>query len=67
MVNSELVDKYGNYIYRMESFIEKNNLSPAVPESLDKNDIEVLDLLRDKFARSSIKTTAMPIAGGCIA
>ena len=49
-VNSELVDKYGNYIYRMESFIEKNNLSPAVPESFDKNDIEILDLLRDKFA-----------------
>ncbi|WP_337860585.1 methionine--tRNA ligase [Ferroplasma sp.] len=48
-VNSELVDKYGNYIYRMESFIEKNNLSPHKPESLDDKDLEIMNLLENKF------------------
>ena len=49
-VNSELVDKYGNYIYRVESFIEKNGLSPHASKSLDKTDSEIMNLLRSKFS-----------------
>ena len=49
-VNSELVDKYGNYIYRVESFIEKNGLLPHKPGSLDKSDVEIMALLQSKFS-----------------
>lgn len=49
-VNSELVDKYGNYIYRVESFIEKNGLSPHIPESFDTNDSEILNMIQSKFS-----------------
>lgn len=48
-VNSELVDKYGNYIYRLESFIEKNGLFPYKPETFDDEDIAIMSLLKNKF------------------
>ena len=52
-VNSELVDKYGNYIYRVESFIEKNGLLPHKPETMDDEDLEIMNLLHNKFAEYS--------------
>lgn len=48
-VNSELVDKYGNYIYRMESFIAKNDINIKIPEEFDADDQHVLDELNEKF------------------
>ncbi len=48
-VNSELIDKYGNYIYRLESFIDKNKLNITKPEKLDNNDGGIIDVLKSKF------------------
>jgi len=48
-VNSELIDKYGNYIYRLESFIDKNKLKINKPEKLDYNDDIIIKTLKDKF------------------
>ncbi len=48
-VNSELIDKYGNYIYRLESFIDKNKLNITKPEKLDDNDEDIINVLKSKF------------------
>jgi len=41
-VNSELIDKFGNFIHRVVSFIHRNNLQPAegLPEESDIKAIE---------------------------
>ncbi len=48
-VNSELIDKYGNYIYRLESFIDKNKLNVVKPEKLDDEDEDIINTLKNKF------------------
>ncbi len=48
-VNSELIDKYGNYIYRLESFIDKNKLNVVKPEKLDDDDEDIINTLKNKF------------------
>jgi methionyl-tRNA synthetase len=63
-VNSELVDKYGNYIYRVESFIEKNGLSPRVPEKMDQTDMEIMRLLNDKFSEYGNEISKVHIKRG---
>ncbi len=57
-VNSELVDKFGNYIYRLISFIDKNKLSIHKPEKLSGENKKSLICLRKNListARSYMK------------
>ncbi|ARD85603.1 methionyl-tRNA synthetase [Ferroplasma acidiphilum] len=63
-VNSELIDKYGNYIYRVESFIEKNGLSPHEPETMDAKDREMMKFLEDKFSEYSMEVSGIHIKRG---
>lgn len=63
-VNSELIDKYGNYIYRVISFIEKNGLSPQEPETLDSKDKEIMQMLDEKFSEYSNEISNVHIKRG---
>ncbi len=48
-VNSELVDKYGNYMYRLISFIDKNGIKVTSPETMDDYDNDIISMLKEKF------------------
>lgn len=48
-VNSEYIDKFGNFVHRIISFAVNNDLEIPVPESLDGDDEDALSYLSEKF------------------
>ncbi|MEM0139915.1 MAG: methionine--tRNA ligase [Ferroplasma sp.] len=63
-VNSEFVDKYGNYIYRIESFIDKNRLKIKIPKGFDEYDSDILKTLKEKFRLYCIEIENLHIKRG---
>ncbi len=63
-VNSELVDKFGNYIYRLISFIDKNKLSIHKPEKLSGENKKILDMFKEKFDQYSQEVSEIHIKRG---
>ena len=59
-VNSELIDKFGNFIHRVVSFIHKNGLNPS-EGILDESDLMALDEAERSFERYSSSISKVQI------
>lgn len=48
-VNSEYIDKFGNFIHRIVSFVNNNNLTVTIQDVFDNDDEEALKYLDEKL------------------